>query len=390
MRTPQPIQGIPSRGFVYLRYALWAVALVSTGCASNSGDAIQKDVSSSPEPSFGPNAFTAFDRILFDGSAKTEGAVVMVDGKVVYERYAAGYDASKRHLNYSVSKSVGSALLGIAVRDKLVALDASLCTYLKVPEGASPSLCTTKVADLVHMTSGLAWNENYDNPNTSNVLPMLYGDEADMGMYAAMRARAAVADTVWNYSSGESNILARVLRAALGSQNMRAWANEKLFIPAGLKSVVFEADRSGTLMFSSGVFMTPRDMARFGQLYLDGGKLDGVQVLPEAWVTFSQQPASPVSIPRKKTSDALAERGGSYGASFWLNSATAEAPLDTLLYPTAPRDTYCAQGQWGQRICIVPSSKMVVVRVGNDRSGFYNIGPALAVAAEAVASKGSK
>jgi CubicO group peptidase (beta-lactamase class C family) len=368
-----------------------AIALqwLSVACAST--DAVsQADVKPSPATALGPEAFTTFDRILFDGTTNTEGAVVMVDGKVVYERYAGGYDASKRHLNYSVSKTVGSALLGIAVRDKLVTLDASVCNYVKASEGIAPSLCETKVADLVHMTSGLTWDENYENPTTSNALQMLYGDEADMGLYTAQRPRAAPTNTVWNYSSGESNLLARVIKAALGSKDMRAWAKEKLFDPAKLTSMVFESDRSGTLTFSTGAFMTPRDMARFGQIYLNGGMLDGVEILPPSWVEFSRKPADPVAVPRKKTGDTLATRGGSYGASFWLNAATPDAPTDTFLYPTAPRETYCAQGYWGQRICMMPASKMVVVRVGNDRKGFYDIGPALAAAVESVVKNGAK
>lgn len=367
------------------------IALQALSVACSSTDAVsQSDVKPSPAAPLGPESFTAVDRILFDGTTHTEGAVIMVDGKIVYERYAAGYDASKRHLSYSVSKTVGSALLGIAVRDKLVSLDASVCDYVKVSEGASPSLCETKVADLVHMTSGLAWDENYENPTTSNALQMLYGDEADMGLYAAKQPRSAPANTVWNYSSGESNLLARVIKVALGSKDMRSWAKEKLFDPAKLTSVIFESDRSGTLTFATGAFMTPRDMARFGQLYLDGGTLDGVEVLPASWVEFSRKPAPPVAVPRKKTGESLATRGGSYGASFWLNAATSDAPTDTFLYPTAPRETYCAQGYWGQRICVVPTSKMVLVRVGNDRKGFYDVGPAVAAAVESIAKNGAR
>ncbi len=130
--------------------------------------------------------------------------------------------------------------------------------------------------------------------------------------------------------------------------------------------------------------MTPRDMARFGQLYLDDGMAGPNRVLSSRWVTFTKTPAPAVATPTPHRGAALDQRGGSYGASFWLNAATSTAESDTFLYATAPRDTFCAQGHWGQRICMVPSRKLVVVRVGNDRRGYYDVGPAIAAAVAAV------
>ena len=366
-------------GSILVPCGLFALAAITAACKT-----------SASEPSAGgdvvasPYDFSAFEQELFGGAASTEGAVVQVDGKGVYEKYAAGYDGAKRHLAYSVSKSVGSALLGIAVDQKLLALEDSICKWVPAPESADPAYCETTIGSLVQMTSGLKWDETYENPTVSNVLPMLYGNESDMGMYVAHRPRVATTGTRWSYSSGDSNLLARALRTALGGKDMRAWATEHLFAPAGLSSAIFESDRSGTLIFSSGVFMTPRDMARFGQLYLDEGLAGTTRVLPAAWVTFTKTPAPAVAVPTLHKSDALSERGGSYGASFWLNAATRDAPIETLLYPTAPRDTFCAQGQWGQRICMVPSRKLVIVRVGNDRQGFYNLGPAIGAAVTAI------
>lgn len=366
-----------------------ALGIGACGSATTAESAAPPPADASPLEA-PPIDFAAFERTVLDEAVHTEGVVVQHGGKVVYEKYEAGYDANKRHLAYSVSKSVGSALLGIAIEDGLLKLDDSVCKHVPSQAAADPTLCETTIRDLVHMSSGLAWSESYDNPTVSNVLPMLYGDEADMGAYVALRARAARTGTRWAYSSGDSNLLARAMRGALGGKDMRAWANERLFAPAGITSALFESDHSGTLVFSSGLYMTPRDMARFGQLYLDDGVVGGKRILSSGWIAFSKTAAPSVATPQVRTGTALGERGGSYGAQFWLNAATADAPVETFTYPTAPRETFCAQGYWGQRICMVPSRKLVIVRVGNDRVGFYDIGPAVAAAVAAVDAASNK
>lgn len=344
-----------------------------------------------PEAAAPAYDFSELRDYLFKGSWVTNGVVVMKDGKIVYEEYAHGYDASKRHYLYSVSKSIGSALAGIAIGEGLLDESKSLCDYLPPVVGADPTLCDTTVGHLLTMTSGLAFKETYESdPSTSNVIPMLYGGEADMGLYTAKQPRAAKAGTVWSYSSGDANLLARVLRGALKGQEMRAWAKSKLFDPAGLSSAIFEADRSGSLVFASWCFLTPRDMARFGQLYLDDGMVGSTRVLPAGWVKRTITPAPPVATPTKRDPAAPpGDSGGSYGASFWLNATSASAPADTWRYPEAPVDTYSAQGHWGQRIFIVPSRKLVIARTGFDRAKTFDSGPMVGKAVAAI-DKGGK
>jgi CubicO group peptidase (beta-lactamase class C family) len=330
--------------------------------------------------------FGALRALLFAGEWKTEGVVVLHDGQVVYEEYAAGFDASMRHITYSASKSVGSALVGIAVADGVIKLAESVCTYVAPPAGSDPSLCDTTIEELLQMTSGLGWAEDYGaNPTTSNVLQMLYGNQQDMGAYVAAQPRVAKAGEVWSYSSGDANLLARALRGALAGTDMRAWAKEKLFDPAGLTSAIFESDRSGTLVFSSSCFMTPRDMARFGQLYLDDGMNGSTRVLPAGWVAYTTTPARPVATPRSRVADAApGDTGGSYGASFWLNAASPSAPQDTWAYPDAPPDAYSAEGHWGQKIFVVPSRRLVIARVGNDRDKIFDSGPMVGAAVASI------
>jgi CubicO group peptidase (beta-lactamase class C family) len=215
---------------------------------------------------------------------------------------------------------------------------------------------------------------------------MLYGNEADMGEYAAKQAREVKAGERWSYSSGDSNLLARAIRIALGDKDMRAWAKENLFDRAGMTSAVFESDRSGTLVFSSSCFMTPEDMAKFGQLYLDDGKMGSTRVLPEGWVDYTKTPAPPVATPQPRTA---AYDGGSYGAAFWLNAAKPDAARETLEYPDAPTDLYSAEGHWGQMIAIIPSRKLVIARVGNDRDPGWDANTTLELAVAAIDKKGN-
>ena len=115
--------------------------------------------------------FAPLHDYLFGGSWKSEGVVVLYKGQLVYEEYAAGFDANRRHITYSASKSVGSALIGIAIHDGLLQLTDSVCKYVTPPPGADPTLCDTTIDHLLHMTSGLKWSEDYGTDPTTSTMP---------------------------------------------------------------------------------------------------------------------------------------------------------------------------------------------------------------------------
>jgi CubicO group peptidase (beta-lactamase class C family) len=329
---------------------------------------------------------------LFTGKWVSEGLVIMLKGQIVHEEYAAGFTKDMPHLSYSESKTVGGTLIGFAQADGLLKVTDSICNYITKPATADPTLCDTTIEHVLHMSSGLTWAEDYGvDPTTSNVLQMLYGNTDDMGAYAAGLPRLAPTNTKWSYSSGDANILSLVLKGALKGQDMRAYAKKKLYDPAGLSSSVFEEDRSGSLVFSSSWFATPRDMAKLGQLYLDDGKVAGTQVLPAGWVKYATTPAPAVAMPSKRDpmQAAPGDTGGSYGAQIWLNAATPTATDDTLAYSGTPNDMYSFEGHYGQKIVIVPSRQLVVARVGNDRSPVFDLGPMMVkavAAADAIAA----
>ena len=337
------------------------------------------------------NNFSALHAYLFGGSWKTDGVVVMHSGQVVYEEYASGYTATMRHILYSASKSIGSAMIGIAIDQKLMKLSDSVCKYITPPAGADPTLCDTTIEHLIHMSSGLKWSEDYGtDPTTSNVLEMLYGNEPNLGAYVAALPRANPAGTVFNYSSGDANLLALALKGALGGQDVGAWAKTNLFDPAGMSGVVCETDRAGTLILSSWCFATPRDFAQFGQLYLTDGMNGTTRVLPAGWVDYTKSPAPTFAQAMSRVPDAgPGNSGGSYGAEFWLNSTSPSAAPDTWAYAQAPVDTFSAEGHYGQKLMIVPSRQLLVARVGNDRDPTFDPGPMVAAALAGIGAASS-
>ena len=151
---------------------------------------------------------------------RSDAVLIVQGGAVVYERYGRGWDASHRHLTWSVSKSLMDALTGVAVREGLLTLGGSVCGYVTDLPSAT---CPITVAHLLEMASGLDWKESYENESNrqSSVLAMLYGQgQADTGRFNASHALRDPPGTAWRYSSGDtctlSKVLGRVMRPRYG------------------------------------------------------------------------------------------------------------------------------------------------------------------------------
>ncbi len=277
---------------------------------------------------------------------RTRAIVVVHDGAIVAERYAAGYGRDSALAGWSMTKSVVNALVGVLVREGRLALDAPL----EVPEWGAPADARRAITlrQLLHMTSGLEFSERYGNP-LGDVLWMLFGT-GDAARFAAGKRLAAPPGSQWYYSSGTTNIIARALRRAVGGSeaDYLTFPRRALFEPLGMASAVIEPDAAGAFVGSSFMFASARDWARLGQLYLQDGVWEGTRVLPEGWVAFSVRPA-PVSP------------GGAYGAHFWLRLPALYAPSGEA---GVPRDAFHAVGHEGQLLTVVPSRRLVVVRLG--------------------------
>lgn len=299
---------------------------------------------------------------------RTDGVVIIHKGRVVYERYGRGFDAGKRHLAWSVSKSFTSALVGIAVKRGAVSLDDSICQYVKAKRQDN---CAITVRNLLEFASGLDWRENYENGGTyqtSSVLAMLYGEgRRDMVSFITAHERSDEPGASWRYSSGDATLLAGVLDAALKPSLGKDWPWVLLLDKLGMKSATWERDGKGVVVGSSYLHATPRDLAKFGFFYLNNGCWAGEQVLPPEWVTQSTRVSEPIK--RKAY-----ERGRDdvQGWQWWLNRPI-EGVQAELPFPSVPEGAYAARGHWGQSISIIPSKELIVVRTADDRDGSFSL-----------------
>lgn len=272
----------------------------------------------------------------------TRGLVVVHRGEILGERYADGFGPDTRQLGWSMAKSVAATLVGraqIETPDVDLAPDA---TGLR-PEWTDDR-SQISLDDLLRMTSGLEWDEEYDLGTPITQMLFL---EPDMAAFAASQPLAHSPGSYRQYSSGTSNIVCDLLheRTGLGPE----MASDLLFRPLGMRSAVLEADASGGSVCSSYLWATPRDWARFGQFVLDDGEVDGRRLLPAGWMDYATTGVPAGGEPEP------------YGAQWWLNDAGDGSPLR---FADMPADAYWASGHDGQYIVVVPSADLVVVRTG--------------------------
>jgi CubicO group peptidase (beta-lactamase class C family) len=292
-------------------------------------------------------AFAEPDR----AAARTTRAVIVVyRGQIVAERYAPGFGPETRFPGWSMTKSVGSALVGTLVAQGRLHLDASGL----FPEwlGDDDARRVITLRHLLWMSDGLAHDESYTP--TGGATRLLFASD-DIAATAAATPLRRAPGTVWYYASAASNLAARVMRDSVGGAlaDYLTYPRRALFDRIGMRSAVMEPDATGLFVASSFMYATARDWARFGLLYLRDGVWDGERILPEGWVRFSATPAPAAPL-------------GEYGAGWWLNAGAADDSTRRP-FPRLPRDLYRAAGFEGQTVAIVPSADLVVVRLGLSR-----------------------
>lgn len=289
---------------------------------------------------------------------RTRAVLVVHDGELVAEKYASEFDQDTPLLGWSMSKSLTSALVGVLVRDGKLDLEAPA----PVPEwrGAGDPRGAITLDMLMRMSSGLEFNEDYGGP-FADVLHMLYMSD-DFGAYTAARPLAHEPDTHWNYASGTSNLISRIVRDTVGGRysDYQDFPRERLYYPIGMTSVTMEPDPSGTRVGSSYTYATARDWARFGLLFLRDGVWNGQRLLPDGWVDYCTTPAP-------------AAPNGRYGAHWWLNAGEPFG-AENRPFPELPPDLYYASGHEGQFVVVVPSRDAVIVRLGLTMKGPFPLG----------------
>ena len=290
----------------------------------------------------------AFDRVSHGGhrGQVTLSLLVIHRGDIVYERYAPGVNAQTRTRTWSTAKSITSTLVGIAVGKGLLKLDEPL-PFKWEPAGDTAPDPRRKITlrHVLHMTSGLYPVDNDLGPAVGS--PLSYWAGANSADGARNRGLIREPGTSWDYENYDTLLAVLALRTALGEENAyKEFPRRALFDRIAMRNTVAGMDRFGHYVLSSQVYTNARDLGRFGLLYLNRGKWNGEQVLPETWVDFVRTPAP-----------ATRGRGQEYGGHFWL---VPDSRTDL------PQDAYSTNGARGQYTVIVPSYDLVVVRRGLD------------------------
>jgi hypothetical protein len=275
---------------------------------------------------------------------RTKAVVVVHDGRVIAERYADGIGVDTPLLGFSMTKSVINALLGILTVQGVVT--PSFPAPIPEWRAASDPRREIEVEHLMRMTTGLALDETNSGFDPSDQMVYLHDDMAGFAVKAPLIAPPG---TRWHYSSATTEILAKIIRDAVGGpEQTLAFAWRELFNPLGMRNVTLEFDGAGTLQGTTYMLASARDWARFGLLYLNDGVVGGRRILQDEWVDFS----------------AAATLDTDYGAGFWTNRSEHEYAKGRVRLGI-PRDAFYASGNLGQRVLIIPSQHMVVVRLGD-------------------------
>ncbi|WP_436793827.1 serine hydrolase domain-containing protein [Actinospongicola halichondriae] len=288
----------------------------------------------------------AFQQPEPDDLERTHAVVIAQCGAIVAERYAPDAAPDDAFASWSMAKSITQALVGILVRQGRL----NISQPIDVPEwSADDPRRQITIDQMLRMVDGLRFREaehigggsvRYWPPDESDVIPMLFGEgRDDVAGFAATLPKVAEPEEQWNYNSGASNLLSRLVSRTIGggADEMRAFMQAELFGPLGMTTPRPTFDAAGTFVGSAYCASSARDFARFASLYLRDGVWDGQRILPEGWVDYTRT-GSPQS-------------SGTYGAHFWVIPGSL--------------GLFSCQGAFGQRILISPALDLVVVRLGN-------------------------
>jgi CubicO group peptidase (beta-lactamase class C family) len=283
----------------------------------------------------------AFDRRTYGQGSETTAVLVLQDGKIVAERYRDDFDMHMSQRTWSVAKSLAGTIVGAAVNQGLLDVDAPA----PIPEWRRPGdpRAAITTGNLLRMASGL------HSDAAGNRTDATYFGGSSVTENAAQWPLETAPNTRFRYANNDILLAIRGLRARLGDgERALAFPFESLLWKIGMTRTFPETDWQGNFILSSQVWTTARDLARLGLLYQNDGVWNGERILPPGWGAYvsSHGPAQPAS-------------GYAYGATFWTFPAAAGLPAGS----------YIAQGNRGQYLAIIPSRRIVIVRRGYDGPG---------------------
>jgi len=271
---------------------------------------------------------------------RNSGLIIVQDGKIRFEKYALGYGPEGRWTSFSVAKSLTSTLVGAAVRDGYIkSLEDKVTVY--IPDLRGSAYDDVTVRQLLTMTSGVRWNEDYADPKSDVALFNMQKPEPGVDItvsYMRKLPREAPAGSKWVYKTGETNLIGVLVSSATG-KSLSAYLSEKVWKPFGMeRDAIWMLGATGHEISGCCISATLRDYARFGMFILGGGVAGGKMVLPDDWLAHATTKQADIAVP-----------GRGYGYQWWTNDD----------------GSFAAQGIFGQGIFIDPKRKLVIASNGN-------------------------
>jgi CubicO group peptidase (beta-lactamase class C family) len=270
----------------------------------------------------------------------TAGLVIVQDGKIRLERYGLGFDAAGRWTSFSVAKSFTSTLVGAAIQDGHIdSLEDKVSRYIPGLRGSAYDDVT--VRQLLTMSSGVRWNEDYEDPNAdvarfNNAKPEA-GLDATVS-YMRQLPRAHPPGEVWNYNTGETNLIGVLVSSATGKP-LAQYLQERIWHPGGMEAeATWLQGKTGHEIAGCCLQAATRDFARFGLFVLANGNIEGRQIVPQDWFAQATRKQKDIGNP-----------GRGYGFQWWTYDDGAVA----------------AQGIFGQGIFIDPQRRLVIASNSN-------------------------
>jgi CubicO group peptidase (beta-lactamase class C family) len=292
----------------------------------------------------GPPLKLPIDVDAFMAGQRSAALLVVHDGKLRLERHGLGFEGSGRWTSFSVAKSMTSTLVGAAIRDgHIKSMDDKVSAYIPQMKGSAYDDVT--VRQLLTMTSGVRWNEDYADPDSD--VARFNNHQPEDGVdatvsYLRRLPRAAPAGTRWNYSTGETNLVG-ILVSQATQKPLASYLSEKVWKPGGMEqAATWILSKTGQEISGCCVQASPRDLARFGMFIMDGARVGGASIVPDGWLAEATS-----------TRTDIGQAGRGYGYLWW----------------TYADGSYLARGIFGQGIFIDPRRKLVIVTNANWAAG---------------------
>jgi CubicO group peptidase (beta-lactamase class C family) len=295
----------------------------------------------------------ALDWAMSQEEQNTRAFVVAYDGRIIGERYAPGWTKDTPQISWSQGKSITATLIGILIQRGLLELDQP--APLKEWQGKDDPRREIRIRDLLQMSSGLDFTNlgfKAETLTTENEHMRVYFDSLNVLEHAVNQPLRVPPGTRNSYLNSDPLSLGKIIRDTVEAEgeDYLTFPQRALFDRIGARSVVLETDAWGNFILSGYDYLSARDWVRFGQLYLEDGVWQGERILPEGWTEFVATPAP-------------ADKKENYGGMFWLNRS--------LKMDQVPKDAYWSAGFMGQVTMVIPSRKLVVVRMGPSPEGVY-------------------